>query len=117
MSSSAKRLVLSLRGRGAGGGGGGRGDPGDGTGGGSESGGGSGSGSGAATTSATRLFHCDSGHELDEISVVGTRNGESVTPTTPCHCKYGSGQTLYSVATSVPPAPSAPVPRIVPGEQ
>lgn len=125
MSSSAKRLVLSLRERGAGGGSGGggrersgRGDSGDGTGGGNGSGGGSGSGSGAATTSATRLCHYDSGHELDEISIVGvgTRNGESVTPTTPCHCKYGSGQTLYSVATSVPPAPAAPTPRVVPGK-
>ncbi|KAK0082477.1 hypothetical protein PV325_010314 [Microctonus aethiopoides] len=61
---------------------------------------------GAASTSATRLCHYDSGHELDEISVVGVG---VVTPTTPCHCtsnKYGSGQTLYSIAASVPPSAS-----------
>ncbi|XP_074113237.1 uncharacterized protein LOC141536538 isoform X4 [Cotesia typhae] len=101
MSSGAKRLVQSLRGRN----------------------GGSASGqtpgghlgkndcfvvrgvdnSGAGSTSATRLCYYDSGHELDEISVVGG----AATPTTPCHYsgnKYGSGQTLYSIATTVPPA-------------
>ncbi|XP_008547129.1 potassium/sodium hyperpolarization-activated cyclic nucleotide-gated channel 3 [Microplitis demolitor] len=60
--------------------------------------------SGAGSTSATRLCYYDSGHELDEISVVGS----AATPTTPCHYssgnKYGSGQTLYSIATTVPPA-------------
>ncbi|XP_034950798.1 potassium/sodium hyperpolarization-activated cyclic nucleotide-gated channel 4 isoform X3 [Chelonus insularis] len=61
---------------------------------------------GASSTSATRLCYYDSGHELDEISVVGG----AVTPTTPCHCsgnKYGSGQTLYSIATSVLPVPTS----------
>lgn len=116
MSSGAKRLVQSLRGRNSGGGrnGGGRNE-------------GDGSGSavgGAASTSATRLFHYDSGHELDEISVVpgSTRGGGSEglpTPATPCNCstlKYGSGQTLYSIAGSVPPAPAAPIHRNAPGE-
>ncbi|XP_044596622.1 potassium/sodium hyperpolarization-activated cyclic nucleotide-gated channel 2 isoform X3 [Cotesia glomerata] len=102
MSSGAKRLVQSLRGR---------------------NGGSSASGqtpgghlgkndcfvvrgvdnSGAGSTSATRLCYYDSGHELDEISVVGG----AATPTTPCHYsgnKYGSRQTLYSIATTVPPA-------------
>ncbi|KAG7191230.1 hypothetical protein KM043_006057, partial [Ampulex compressa] len=71
-------------------------------------------GGGGASTSATRLCHYDSGHELDEISVVGAaaRGSEGLpTPTTPCHCgglKYGSGQTLYSIAGLVPPAPAAP---------
>lgn len=108
MSSGAKRLVQSLRGRSGGGrgGSGGRGE-----GGGGEGGGG---GGGGASTSATRLCHYDSGHELDEISVVGAaiRGSEGLpTPTTPCHCgglKYGSGQTLYSIAGLVPPAPAAP---------
>ncbi|XP_076165320.1 uncharacterized protein LOC143145643 isoform X1 [Ptiloglossa arizonensis] len=107
MSSSAKRLVQSLRGRSGGGRGssGGRGDAGGGE--------GSGGGGGGASTSATRLWHYDSGHELDEISVVGatTRGSEGLpTPTTPCHCgglKYGSGQTLYSIAGLVPPVPTA----------
>ncbi|XP_015439283.1 PREDICTED: cyclic nucleotide-gated cation channel alpha-3-like [Dufourea novaeangliae] len=104
MSSSAKRLVQSLRGRS----GGGRGNGGVG------GGEGSGGGGGGASTSATRLCHYDSGHELDEISVVGgtIRGSEGLpTPTTPCHCgghKYGSGQTLYSIAGLVPPAPDAP---------
>lgn len=123
MSSSAKRLVQSLRGRSSGSSGGGRtgsarsdsrvGDNCSGT---------------VASTSATRLFHCDSGHELDEISVIARGTGDLVlTPTTPYHCisggpslgsstaaiRYGSGQTLYSIAGSVPPAPAAP--RISPG--
>lgn len=118
MSSGAKRLVQSLRGRSTGGGrsgGGGRSD-GDGSGGG---------GAGAASTSATRLFHYDSGHELDEISVVqgssrGGGGSEGLpTPATPCNCsvvKYGSGQTLYSIAASVPPAPAAPIHRNAPGK-
>ncbi|XP_043480094.1 cyclic nucleotide-gated cation channel alpha-3 isoform X2 [Leptopilina heterotoma] len=114
MSSGAKRLVQSLRGRSAGrSSGGGR----------TDSSGGDGSGNGGgASTSATRLFHYDSGHELDEISVVGgiSRGNEGLTtPTTPCHCsglnKYGSGQTLYSIAGSVPPAPAAPIHRVAPG--
>ncbi|XP_043487202.1 potassium/sodium hyperpolarization-activated cyclic nucleotide-gated channel 3-like isoform X3 [Polistes fuscatus] len=120
MSSGAKRLVQSLRGR---------------TGGGGRSvGGGGGStrsdgfigdvnvvGSAGSSTSATRLCHYDSGHELDEISVVGSSAavpvaaggiaiGSLPTPTTPCHCiahKYGSGQMLYSI-TGLPPAPAAP---------
>lgn len=108
MSSSAKRLVQSLRGRSGGnrGSGAGRGDAGGGE--------GSGGGGGGASTSATRLCHYDSGHELDEISVVGgtIRGSEGLpTPTTPCHCgglKYGSGQTLYSIPGLVPPAPTAP---------
>ncbi|XP_026669213.1 cGMP-gated cation channel alpha-1-like isoform X1 [Ceratina calcarata] len=110
MSSGAKRLVQSLRGRSGGGrgsGGGGRGDAGGGEG----TGGG---GGGGASTSATRLCHYDSGHELDEISVVGgtIRGSEGLpTPTTPCHCgghKYDSRQTLYSITGLVPPAPAAP---------
>ncbi|KAF7391355.1 hypothetical protein HZH66_009835 [Vespula vulgaris] len=119
MSSGAKRLVQSLRGR---------------TGGGGRSTGGGGStrsdgivgesnvvGSAGSSTSATRLCHYDSGHELDEISVVGGSVavaggvviGPLPTPTTPCHCtahKYGSGQTLYSIA-GLPPAPAAPAHR------
>ncbi|XP_076392648.1 uncharacterized protein LOC105663968 isoform X1 [Megachile rotundata] len=114
MSSGAKRLVQSLRGRTGGGrgSGGGRGDAGDGE--------GSGGGGGGASTSATRLCHYDSGHELDEISVVGAaiRGSEGLpTPTTPCHCgglKYGSGQTLYSIAGLVPPAPAIPAHGIQP---
>ncbi|KAI4488018.1 hypothetical protein M0804_004866 [Polistes exclamans] len=120
MSSGAKRLVQSLRGRTGGGG--------------RTVGGGGGStrsdgfigdvnvvGSAGSSTSATRLCHYDSGHELDEISVVGSSAvvpvaaggipiGSLPTPTTPCHCtahKYGSGQTLYSIA-GLPPAPAAP---------
>ncbi|XP_035739050.1 cGMP-gated cation channel alpha-1-like isoform X5 [Vespa mandarinia] len=127
MSSGAKRLVQSLRGRTSGGGGGGGG-------GGGRSIGGGGStrsdgivgevnviGSAGSSTSATRLCHYDSGHELDEISVVGGSVavtggvviGPLPTPTTPCHCtthKYGSGQTLYSIA-GLPPAPAAPAHR------
>lgn len=118
MSSGAKRLVQSLRGRsggGRGGGGGGRGEGGGGE--------GSGGGGGGASTSATRLCHYDSGHELDEISVVGAaiRGSEGLpTPTTPCHCgglKYGSGQTLYSIAGLVPPAPAAPAHGAQSGER
>ncbi|XP_019885604.1 cyclic nucleotide-gated cation channel alpha-3 isoform X7 [Camponotus floridanus] len=105
MSSGAKRLVQSLRGRSGGGRGtgGGRADVGAGDDG--------GVGVGGASTSATRLWHYDSGHELDEISVIGTaiRGNEGLTtPTTPCHCrsiKYGSGQTLCSIA-GLPPAPT-----------
>ncbi|RLU26493.1 hypothetical protein DMN91_000289, partial [Ooceraea biroi] len=105
MSSGAKRLVQSLRGRSGGRGtGGGRSDVGAGE---------EGVGGGGASTSATRLCHYDSGHELDEISVIGTaigRGGEGLTtPTTPCHCrniKYGSGQTLCSIAGLVPPTPA-----------
>ncbi|XP_011304330.1 cyclic nucleotide-gated cation channel subunit A isoform X1 [Fopius arisanus] len=84
MSSGAKRLVQSLRGRNSG-----------------PTNKDTKGGSSGASTSATRLCHYDSGHELDEISVVGG------TPTTPCHCpgKFGSGQTLYSIAGSVPPGP------------
>ncbi|XP_066583612.1 cyclic nucleotide-gated channel alpha-3 isoform X2 [Prorops nasuta] len=109
MSSGAKRLVQSLRGRnGSSGGGGGGGGGGNGCG--SGGGGGGGTGPGGSSTSATRLCHYDSGHELDEISVV--RGSEGLhTPTTPCHCgptatsiKYGSGQTLYSITGLVPPA-------------
>ncbi|XP_025163951.1 cyclic nucleotide-gated cation channel alpha-3 isoform X1 [Harpegnathos saltator] len=107
MSSGAKRLVQSLRGRTGGrGAGGGRSDAGD----------DSGVGGGGASTSATRLCHYDSGHELDEISVIGAavRNEGLTTPTTPCHCrslKYGSGQTLCSITGLVPPAPAAPAHR------
>ncbi|XP_012533940.1 cyclic nucleotide-gated cation channel alpha-3 isoform X2 [Monomorium pharaonis] len=103
MSSGAKRLVQSLRGRTGGRGTGGRSDGGAGE--------DSGVGGGGASTSATRLFHYDSGHELDEISVIGAnvRDNEGLTtPTTPCHCrsiKYGSGQTLCSIA-GLPPAPA-----------
>ncbi|XP_025075283.1 cyclic nucleotide-gated cation channel alpha-3 isoform X4 [Pogonomyrmex barbatus] len=109
MSSGAKRLVQSLRGRTGGRGtGGGRSDAGAGE--------DSGVGGGGASTSATRLCHYDSGHELDEISVIGTtvRDNEGLTtPTTPCHCrniKYGSGQTLCSIA-GLPPAPAIPAHR------
>ncbi|XP_012279037.1 cyclic nucleotide-gated cation channel alpha-3 [Orussus abietinus] len=110
MSSGAKRLVQSLRGRSGGRSGGGGGGRTDGDGGG---------GGGGPTTSATRLCHYDSGHELDEISVVGGARGNEglTTPTTPCHCsilKYDSRQTLYSIAGSVPPAPAAPLHRSVP---
>ncbi|XP_025992201.1 cyclic nucleotide-gated cation channel alpha-3 [Solenopsis invicta] len=108
MSSGAKRLVQSLRGRTGGRGtGGGRSDAG------AED---SGVGGGGASTSATRLCHYDSGHELDEISVIGAnvRDNEGLTtPTTPCHCrsiKYGSGQTLCSIA-GLPPAPAIPAHR------
>ena len=98
MSSGAKRLVQSLRDRGGGSGGGRSRDDG-----------------GAGSTSATRLFHYDSGHELDEISVIGRTNDElATTPTTPYHHasqasqaqinKYGSGQTLYSIAGSMQPS-------------
>lgn len=118
MSSGAKRLVQSLRGRTSGGGGGGRSSGGgssrfDGTAG--EGNVGTGVGSGAPTTSVTRLCHYDSGHELDEISVVGGTTAGNLTglhtPTTPCHCtalKYDSRQTLYSIA-GLPPAPAAPL--------
>ncbi|XP_077281179.1 uncharacterized protein LOC143907924 isoform X2 [Temnothorax americanus] len=111
MSSGAKRLVQSLRGRTGGRGtGGGRSDAGAGE--------DSGVGGGGASTSATRLCHYDSGHELDEISVIGAtvRDNEQglTTPTTPCHCirniKYGSGQTLCSI-TGLPPAPAIPAHR------
>ncbi|KAG5322041.1 PREDICTED: cyclic nucleotide-gated cation channel alpha-3 isoform X2 [Acromyrmex echinatior] len=109
MSSGAKRLVQSLRGRTGGRGtGGGRSDAGAGE--------DSGVGGGGASTSATRLCHYDSGHELDEISVIGAtvRDNEGLTtPTTPCHCrsiKYGSGQTLCSIA-GLPPAPAIPAHR------
>ncbi|TGZ37653.1 Uncharacterized protein DBV15_03354 [Temnothorax longispinosus] len=109
MSSGAKRLVQSLRGRTGGRGtGGGRSDAGAGE--------DSGVGGGGASTSATRLCHYDSGHELDEISVIGAtvRDNEGLTtPTTPCHCrniKYGSGQTLCSI-TGLPPAPAIPAHR------
>ncbi|KYM99732.1 Cyclic nucleotide-gated cation channel alpha-3 [Cyphomyrmex costatus] len=109
MSSGAKRLVQSLRGRTGGRGtGGGRSDAGAGDDG--------GVGGGGASTSATRLCHYDSGHELDEISVIGAtvRDNEGLTtPTTPCHCrsiKYGSGQTLCSIA-GLPPAPAIPAHR------
>ncbi|XP_043275927.1 cyclic nucleotide-gated cation channel alpha-3 isoform X2 [Venturia canescens] len=123
MSSGAKRLVQSLKGRSTGGG-----RSGGGGGGGRSDGDGSGGGAGAASTSATRLFHYDSGHELDEISVVqvssrggGVGGSEGLpTPATPCNCsavKYGSGQTLYSIAGSVPPAPAAPIHRNAPGQQ
>ncbi|XP_044014284.1 uncharacterized protein LOC122856613 isoform X2 [Aphidius gifuensis] len=100
MSSGAKRLVQSLRGRSTSGGGGGGGTRGR------DNCGGSG-----PSTSATRLWQqYDSGHELDEISVVGGIGGGggcsgAITPTTPCHYsgnKYDSGQTLYSIATSAP---------------
>ncbi|KAL0123351.1 hypothetical protein PUN28_005706 [Cardiocondyla obscurior] len=108
MSSGAKRLVQSLRGRTGGRGtGGGRSDAGADD---------SGVGGGGASTSATRLCHYDSGHELDEISVIGAnvRDNEGLTtPTTPCHCrsiKYGSGQTLCSIA-GLPPAPAIPTHR------
>ncbi|XP_020288866.1 potassium/sodium hyperpolarization-activated cyclic nucleotide-gated channel 1-like [Pseudomyrmex gracilis] len=104
MSSGAKRLVQSLRGRS-----GGR------SAGGGRSGAGAGEdcgvGGGGASTSATRLYY-DSGHELDEISVIGAavRGNEGLTtPTTPCHyrnIKYGSGQTICSIAGL--PAPAAP---------
>ena len=123
MSSGAKRLVQSLRSRNSGGGRSGGRNEGDGS-----------VGAGAASTSATRLFHYDSGHELDEISVVpgstirsggggaagGGGGSEGLpTPATPCNCsalKYGSGQTLYSIAGSVPPAPAAPIHRNAPGK-
>lgn len=114
MSSGAKRLVQSLRGRSGGGRGtgGGRADAGAGDDG--------GVGVGGASTSATRLFHYDSGHELDEISVIGAnvRGNEGLTtPTTPCHCrsiKYGSGQTLCSIG--LPPVPPLPAHRAQSGE-
>lgn len=113
MSSGAKRLVQSLRGRSGGRGTGGRSDVGAGE---------EGVGGGGASTSATRLCHYDSGHELDEISVIGTtvgRGGEGLTtPTTPCHCrniKYGSGQTLCSIGL-VPPAPAMHTHRTQSGE-
>ncbi|KAK7874393.1 hypothetical protein R5R35_001490 [Gryllus longicercus] len=97
--STAKRLVLSLRGgrRGVGGGGGGEGA-------------GAGAGAGSASSS-TRLVldhpHGPGGHyggagsvhELDEIAVVSA-NAE------PCHLKYGSG----------PLGVAANGPRVVPGE-
>ncbi|XP_070167698.1 cyclic nucleotide-gated channel alpha-3-like isoform X5 [Polyergus mexicanus] len=110
MSSGAKRLVQSLRGRS----GGGRGTGGDRA----DAGAGDDScvGVSGASTSATRLWHYDSGHELDEISVIGAavRGNEGLTtPTTPCHCrsiKYGSGQTLCSIA-GLPPAPALPAHR------
>jgi len=115
MSSGAKRLVQSLRGRSGGRGtGGGRSDAGAGE---------EGVGGGGASTSATRLCHYDSGHELDEISVIGAtigRAGEGLTtPTTPCHCrsiKYGSGQTLCSIAGLVPPTPAIHSHRTQSGE-
>lgn len=113
MSSGAKRLVQSLRGRSGGrGAGGGRSDAGAGD----DSGVGVG---GGASTSATRLFHYDSGHELDEISVIGAtvRSEGLTTPTTPCHCrsiKYGSGQTLCSIAGL--PAPASSTHRAQSGE-
>lgn len=117
MSSGAKRLVQSLRGRSGNGG-----KPGSGR---SDSHGGDGSGGGgggaAASTSHTRLFHYDSGHELDEISVIARNSEDPTTPTTPYHygsgagaVRYGSGQTLYSIAGSVPPVPSAPITRCTP---
>ncbi|XP_016838470.1 cyclic nucleotide-gated channel rod photoreceptor subunit alpha isoform X2 [Nasonia vitripennis] len=126
MSSGAKRLVQSLRGRSGGGGGGGGGGHGHGRSGSGRSdshggGGGDGGGGAAASTSATRLFHYDSGHELDEISVIARNSEDLTTPTTPYHCggggaiRYGSGQTLYSIAGSVPPAPAAPLSRVAPG--
>ncbi|XP_076379390.1 cyclic nucleotide-gated channel alpha-2 isoform X2 [Megalopta genalis] len=98
MSSSAKRLVQSLRGRSGGGRGnsGGRSDAGGGD--------GSGGGGGAASTSATRLCHSDNSLELNQISVVG-----DTIATTPCHCgglKYGRGQALFSVADWVPDTPA-----------
>ncbi|XP_050460878.1 cyclic nucleotide-gated cation channel alpha-3 isoform X5 [Cataglyphis hispanica] len=109
MSSGAKRLVQSLRGRS----GGGRGTGGDRA----DAGAGDDScvGVSGASTSATRLWHYDSGHELDEISVIGAARGNEglTTPTTPCHCrsiKYGSGQTLCSIA-GLPPAPALPAHR------
>lgn len=91
MSSGAKRFVQSLRGRASGPNSNSKNDS-------------TGGGASGPSTSATRLCHYDSGHELDEISVVGG------TPMTPCHCpgvRYGSGQTLYSIAASVPPAPGS----------
>ncbi|KMQ96709.1 cyclic nucleotide-gated cation channel alpha-3 [Lasius niger] len=114
MSSGAKRLVQSLRGRSGGGRGtgGGRADV---------AGDDGGVGVGGASTSATRLFHYDSGHELDEISVIGAavRGNEGLTtPTTPCHCrsiKYGSGQTLCSIP-GLPPVPPLPAHRAQSGE-
>lgn len=113
MSSGAKRLVQSLRGRSGSGSGDGGGGGGGGPRGGSRRSESRGSdGGGAGSTSATRLFHYDSGHELDEISVIA-RGAEDIatTPTTPYHMggtagpgtgqyKYDSGQTLYSM---VPP--------------
>ncbi|XP_058803224.1 cyclic nucleotide-gated cation channel alpha-3 isoform X5 [Phymastichus coffea] len=126
MSSGAKRLVQSLRGRSGGGGGGGSSRSGSTR---SESHDG-GAGGAAASTSATRLFHYDSGHELDEISVIARGADDITTPTTPYHhygpaqvsvavagggqLRYGSGQTLYSIAGSVPPAPAAPLSRVTP---
>lgn len=114
MSSGAKRLVQSLRGRSGGGRGtgGGRADVGAGD--------DSGVGVGGASTSATRLWHYDSGHELDEISVIGAARGNEglTTPTTPCHCrsvKYGSGQTLCSIA-GLPPAPALSTHKAQSGE-
>lgn len=99
MSSSAKRLVQSLRGRSGGGrgNGGGRSDAGGGE--------GSGGGGGGASTSATRLCPSDNSLELNQISVVG-----DTIATTPCHCgalKYGTrGQALFSIADWVPDAPA-----------
>ncbi|KAJ8680559.1 hypothetical protein QAD02_016346 [Eretmocerus hayati] len=131
MSSSAKRLVQTLRGRNNNGSGGrgnsSRSDSRD-----SYDGGGGGGGCGGAShsTSATRLFQYDSGHELDEISVIGSRSpgitgDEPTTPTTPYHSGnatvgapgmgYGSRQTLYSIAGSVPAtAHGQHLPRITP---
>lgn len=130
MSSGAKRLVQSLRGRNGGGSGAGNGGSNRGSSTRSDSHGDC-VGGAAASTSATRLFHYDSGHELDEISVIARGADDITTPTTPYHhygapqvaistgpaagqLRYGSGQTLYSIAGSVPPAPAAPLTRITP---